>query len=99
MTRHFDIALPAASAASARGGGKRESAKVCRERSANDLLASVSMLNANQRARMETSAAMWAERATILQQVEDGIARRTAETAAKRPAAVEDAEEDAFERS
>jgi hypothetical protein len=57
------------------------------------------MLNANQRARMETSAAMWAERATILQQVEDGIARRTAETAAKRPATVEDAEAEAFERS
>jgi hypothetical protein len=66
---------------------KRESSAVCRERAANDLLASVSMLNANQRLRMETSAAMWAERAETLQRVEDGLARRTAETAAKSLAA------------
>jgi hypothetical protein len=33
---------------------------------------------------METSAAMWAERADILQRIEDGLARRTAATAAKR---------------
>ena len=63
---------------------KRESAAVCRERAANDLLASASMLNANQRIRMETSAAMWAERAEVLQRVEDELARRTAATAAKR---------------
>jgi hypothetical protein len=99
MTRHFDIALTAASGPPVSRAGKRESASVCRERSAHDLLASVSMLNANQRARMETSAAMWAERATILQQVEDGIARRTAETAARRAAVVEDAEAEAFARS
>jgi hypothetical protein len=42
------------------------------------------MLNANQRLRMETSAAMWAERAEVLQRVEDGLAKRTAATAAKR---------------
>ena len=66
---------------------KRESSAVCRERAANDLLASVSMLNANQRLRMETSAAMWAERAETLQRVEDGLERRTAETAAKSLAA------------
>ncbi len=66
---------------------KRESAALCRQRSANDLLASVSMLNANQRLRMETSAAMWAERAETLQRVEDGLARRTAETAARSLAA------------
>jgi hypothetical protein len=66
---------------------KRESSAVCRERAANDLLASVSMLNANQRLRMETSAAMWAERAETLQRVEDGLARRTAETAARSDAA------------
>ncbi len=63
---------------------KRESAAVCRERSAKDLLASVSMLNLNQRQRMETSAAMWAERAEMLQRVEDGVAKRTAATAAAR---------------
>jgi hypothetical protein len=33
---------------------------------------------------METSAAMWAERAEVLQRVEDEFARRTAATAAKR---------------
>jgi hypothetical protein len=66
---------------------KRESSAVCRERAANDLLASASMINANQRLRMETSAAMWAERAETLQRVEDGLARRTAETAAKSLAA------------
>lgn len=64
------------------GRTKRESAQVCRERSANDLLASVSMLNDNQRTRMETSAAMWAERAEVLQRVEDLHAERTARTAA-----------------
>ena len=89
MTRHFDIASTAASSPYA-SRSKRESARVCRERSANDLLASVSMLNANQRLRMETSAAMWAERAEILQHVEDNIVRRTAETAARRAVACEE---------
>ena len=68
------------------GGGKRESAQICRDRSATDLLASVAMLNDNQRVRMETSAAMWAERAEILQRVEDLHAERTAATAAARSA-------------
>jgi hypothetical protein len=63
---------------------KRESSAVCRERAANDLLASTSMINANQRLRMETSAAMWAERAETLQRVEESLAERTAATAAKR---------------
>jgi hypothetical protein len=63
---------------------KRETAAVCRERAAIDLLASVSMLNVNQRLRLETSAAVWAERADLLQRVEDGLAERTAATAAKR---------------
>jgi hypothetical protein len=80
----LDVAAPAARHQAESVRSKRESAAVCRERSANDLLASVSMLNANQRLRMETSAATWAERAEILQRVEDGLARRTAETAAKR---------------
>ncbi len=69
------------------GRSKRESAALCRERAAKDLLASVSMLNANQRIRMETSSAMWAERAEILQRVEDGMAKRTADTAARSAAA------------
>jgi hypothetical protein len=66
------------------GRTKRESAQICRERSANDLLASASMLNDNQRTRMETSAAMWAERAETLQRIEDLLEERTAKTAAAR---------------
>jgi hypothetical protein len=80
----LDVAAPVARHQAESVRSKRESAAVCRERAANDLLASVSMLNANQRLRMETSAAMWAARAEVLQRVEDGVARRTAETAAKR---------------
>jgi hypothetical protein len=83
----LDIAAPAARHQAESIRTKRESAAICRERAANDLLASVSMLNANQRLRMETSAAMWAERADILQRVEDGLAERTAKTAAARVAA------------
>jgi hypothetical protein len=80
----LDVAAPVARHQAESTRTKRESSALCRERSANDLLASVSMLNANQRLRMETSAAMWAERAEVLQRVEDGLVRRTAETAAKR---------------
>ena len=80
----LDVAAPVARHQAESTRSKRESAAVCRERAANDLLASVSMLNANQRLRMETSAAMWAERAEMLQRVEESLARRTAETAAKR---------------
>ena len=86
MTFNDRLDLPLASSFrhTATARNKRETAEVCRQRSATDLLASVSMLNANQRQRMETSAAMWAERAQILQRVEEGLARRTAETAARR---------------
>lgn len=80
----LDVAAPVARHQAESTRSKRESAAVCRERAANDLLASVSMLNANQRLRMETSAAMWAERAEVLQRVEDGLAGRLAETAARR---------------
>ncbi len=80
----LDVAAPVVRHQAESTRSKRESSAVCRERAANDLLASVSMINANQRLRMETSAAMWAERAETLQRVEDGLARRTAETAAKR---------------
>ena len=85
----FDIATPVARHQAESTRSKRESAAVCRERSANDLLASASMINDNQRLRMETSAAMWAERAEILQRVENELARRTAETAAKSDAAAQ----------
>lgn len=83
----LDVPAPVARRQAESTRTKRESAAICRQRSANDLLASVSMLNANQRLRMETSAAMWAERAETLQRVEDGLARRTAETAARSSAA------------
>jgi hypothetical protein len=69
---------------------KRETAQSCRDRAAADLLASVAMITAHQRQRMETSAAMWGQRAAMLQRVEDGLARRTAETATRRAAAKED---------
>jgi hypothetical protein len=84
LNSRLDIPAAAARHQAESTRAKRESAALCRERAAADLLASVSMLNANQRLRMETSAAMWAERADTLQRVEEGLARRTAETAAKR---------------
>jgi hypothetical protein len=83
----LDVAAPAVRHHAESTRSKRESAAICRERSANDLLASMSMLNANQRLRMETSAAMWAERAKTLQRVEDLLAERTAKTAAARASA------------
>jgi hypothetical protein len=84
LNSRLDVPVAAKGSSVVRTHSKRETAAVCRERAANDLLASVSMLNANQRLRMETSAAMWAERAEVLQRVEDGLAKRTAATAAKR---------------
>jgi len=85
----LDVAAPVSHHRAESARAKRESAAVCRERAANDLLASASMINENQRLRMQTSAAMWAERAETLQRVEDGLARRTAETAARSLAARE----------
>ena len=79
----LDLPLPAVRHQAESVRSKRESAAICRERSAADLLASLSMLNANQRQRMETSAAMWAERADVLQRFEDALAQGTAATAAK----------------
>jgi hypothetical protein len=83
----LDVAAPVARHQAESTRSKRESAAICRERSANDLLASASMLNANQRLRMETSAATWAQRAETLQRVEDLLAERTAKTAAARASA------------
>ena len=87
LNSRLDVPVAATRHVADSARSKRESSVVCRERAANDLLASVSMLNANQRLRMETSAAMWAERAEILQRVEEGFAQRTAATAAKSAAA------------
>lgn len=61
---------------------KRETASACRDRAAADLLESVAMINANQRIRLETSAASWTSRALMLQRVEDGTARRALESSA-----------------
>ena len=84
MDLNSRLDIPHVRRAAVPGRTKRESSQICRERSASDLLASVSMLNDNQRTRMETSAAMWAERADMLQRVEDLLAERTAKTAAAR---------------
>lgn len=45
----------------------QDTAAGCRLRAEADLLASVSMLTANERIRLETSAASWGARATLLQ--------------------------------
>lgn len=61
---------------------KRETAAICRDRAAADLLESAAMINANQRIRLETSAASWTARALMLERVESGIARKVVEAAA-----------------
>jgi hypothetical protein len=45
----------------------RDTVAGCRSRAEADLLASVSMLNANERSRMELSASSWRARADLLQ--------------------------------
>lgn len=53
----------------------------CRSRAEADLLASVAMLTANERERMETSAASWTARAELLASRDsDLIARKAAPT-------------------
>lgn len=81
LNNRLDIPTTAALRSNGALGARRETAELCRERAEADLLASVAMLNAHQRERMETSAATWAERAEMLQRVEDSIARRTADGA------------------
>jgi len=75
----FDINLPAASARHV--SVKRETALACRERAEADLLASAAMINANQRTRLETSAASWSARASVLERVEKGIATKAVRAA------------------
>jgi hypothetical protein len=60
-----------------RDSSKHETAAVCRDRAAADLLAAAAMINANQRLRMESSAASWAARALFLERIEEGAARKT----------------------
>lgn len=75
-------------------GSRRDTAEACRERAAADLLESVSMITANQRQRLESSAASWTVRADMLERIEDSFARRAAEIARPAP----DADEPAAER-
>ena len=56
----------------------------CRSRAGADLLASVAMLTANERGRMETSAASWAARADLLQQENDELLARRATASGRR---------------
>ncbi len=79
MSWDFDIDLPAASPKPI--PTKRDTSLHCRERAAADLLQSAAMITANQRLRLENSAASWMARAETLQWVEDNHARRTAEAA------------------
>jgi hypothetical protein len=53
----------------------------CRSRAEADLLASVAMLTANERLRMETSAASWSARAAMLQRLDDSHEARKAQIA------------------
>lgn len=80
VTRNFDCALTAPTRAQA-DHAKRETSALCRERAAADLLQSAAMITANQKLRLEASAASWTVRANLLQRVEDGIARRGADSA------------------
>jgi hypothetical protein len=58
---------------------KRETATICRERAAADLLESATLATVNERRRMEASAASWTARANLLGRIESGIeARRQA---------------------
>ena len=54
----------------------QDTAVGCRSRAEVDLLASVTMAIANERIRLETSAASWTARANLLQRLEDGSAAR-----------------------
>jgi len=61
----------------AKESSKHETAAVCRDRAAADLVTAAAIINANQRIRMETSAANWTARALFLERIEDGAARKT----------------------
>jgi len=61
----------------AKESSKHETAAVCRDRAAADLVTAAAIINANQRIRMETSAANWTARALFLERVEENAARKT----------------------
>lgn len=79
-TRNFDLAATAPNSARA-DPAKRETSELCRERAADDLEQSGAEITANQKIRLEASAASWTARAKMLKRVEDGVARRSAEAA------------------
>lgn len=61
----------------------RDTAAGCRIRAEADLLASVTMLTANERIRLEVSAASWGARAELLQSIDDRTAARKAQVRAR----------------
>jgi hypothetical protein len=64
---------------------RRDTSEACRERAAEDLLKSVTMLTANERLILERSAASWGMRAQLLEGVECSAAeRRTAVSDARK---------------
>lgn len=54
----------------------------CRDRAEADQLASVVVATANERVRLETSAASWSARANMLQRLDDNHEARKAQVAA-----------------
>lgn len=63
--------LPFEGRASAKMPKHRDTAGICRERAAADLLKSVAMITVNERLILERSAASWEMRAQLLGRVEE----------------------------
>jgi hypothetical protein len=85
FTHNLDLPIAESIRPAPKSALKRETAEMCRERAAADLLASVAALTAHQRERMALSAAAWTARAEMLQRVEDGTAERLSELGADFP--------------
>ena len=62
FTNNLDLPIAESLRPTPKSALKRETAEMCRERAAADLLASVATMTAHQRQRMETSAATWTAR-------------------------------------
>ena len=76
FTHNLDLPIAESIRPAPKSALKRETAEMCRERAAADLLASVATMTVHQRERMALSAATWTARAAMLQRVEDGTADR-----------------------
>jgi hypothetical protein len=74
FVRSFDNPVTASRKTPAR----RDTSEACRERAAEDLLKSVTMLTANERLILERSAANWGVRAQLLEGVERSAEERRA---------------------